>query len=76
MAGIFSITLVFSEKLSALIKSRNLILTSVIFIVGLSGIKITLGVIEFKSMGLATIVTMILGIAFIIFDKLGIMNEE
>jgi len=76
LAGIFSITLVFSEKLSALIKSRNLILTSVIFIVGLSGIKITLGVIEFKSMGLATIVTMILGIAFIIFDKLGIMNEE
>lgn len=111
LAGIFSIILGFSGKLSALIntiptpviggisfllfgtiatsglrvfieeqvdfsKSRNLILTSVIFIVGLSGIKITLGAIEFKGMGLATIVAMILGIAFIIFDKLGIMNEE
>lgn len=57
-------------------KSRNLILASVIFIVGLSGIKVNIGAIEFKGMGLATIVAMVLGIAFIIFDKLGIMNEE
>lgn len=109
-AGLFSIILGFSGKLSALIntiptpviggvsfllfgtiavsglrtfmeekvdfsKSRNLILASVIFIVGLSGIKVNFGAIEFKGMGLATIVAMILGIAFIIFDKLGIMNE-
>jgi uracil permease len=56
-------------------KSRNLILTSVIFIVGLSGIKLTLGTIELKGMGLATIVAMVLSISFMIFDKLGIMNE-
>lgn len=56
-------------------KSRNLILTSVIFVVGLSGIKLTLGNMEFKGMGLATIVAMVLSISFIVFDKLGIMNE-
>jgi len=56
-------------------KSRNLILASVIFIVGLSGIKLTLGTAELKGMGLATIVAMVLSISFIIFDKLGIMNE-
>ncbi|GEP62578.1 uracil permease [Clostridium beijerinckii] len=56
-------------------KSRNLILTSVVFIVGLSGIKLTLGTIELKGMGLATLVAMVLSISFMIFDKLGIMNE-
>jgi uracil permease len=110
-AGLFSIILGFSGKMSALIntiptpviggvsmllfgtiatsglrtfieekvdfsKSRNLILTSMIFIVGLSGITLSLGSVQLKGMGLATIVGMILSILFIIFDKLGIMNEE
>lgn len=66
----------FIEEKVDFAKSRNLILTSVIFIVGLSGIKVTLGFVELKGMGLATIVAMVLGIAFMIFDKLGIMNEE
>ncbi len=56
-------------------KSRNLILTSIIFIVGLSGIKLTLGSTEITGMGLATLVAMVLSICFMIFDKLGIMNE-
>lgn len=110
-AGIMSIILGFSGKLSAIIntiptpvvggvslllfgtiatsglrtfieekvdfsKSRNLILTSVIFIVGLSGINLSIGVVELKGMGLAAIVGFVLNLAFIIFDKLGIMNEE
>lgn len=57
-------------------KSRNLILTSIIFVVGLSGIKLTLGTTEIKGMGLATIVAIVLSISFMIFDKLGIMNES
>jgi uracil permease len=110
-AGIISIILGFSGKLSAIIstiptpvvggvslllfgtiatsglrtfieekvdfsKSRNLILTSVIFMVGLSGIKLSIGVVELKGMGLAAVVGIALNLAFIIFDKLGIMNEE
>ena len=57
-------------------KSRNLILSSVIFIVGLSGIKLTMGSFEIKGMGLATIVAIVLNLSFIIFDKLGLMNEK
>ena len=52
-----------------------LILTSVIFIIGLSGISINLGSVSLKGMGLATVVGLILNLAFLIFDKLGIMNE-
>lgn len=66
----------FIEEKVDFAKSRNLILTSVIFIVGLSGIKIAFGAFELKGMGLATVVAMVLSIAFMIFDKLGIMNEE
>lgn len=65
----------FIEEKVDFAKSRNLILTSVVFIVGLSGIKLTLGTIELKGMGLATIIAMLISICFIIFDKLGIMNE-
>lgn len=57
-------------------KSKNLILTSVTMIVGLSNIAVRFGAIEIKGMGLATIVAMILSIAFMIFDKLGLMNEK
>lgn len=56
-------------------KSRNLILASIIFVVGMSGIKLTLGHLELKGMGLATIVAIVLSLSFMIFDKLGIMNE-
>ena len=57
-------------------KSRNLILSSVIFIVGISGITLTMGSFEITGMGLATIVAIILNLSFIIFDKLGLMNEK
>ena len=57
-------------------KSRNLILSSVIFIVGLSGITLTIGNFEITGMGLATIVAIVLNLSFIIFDKLGLMNEK
>lgn len=43
---------------------------------GLSGINLSIGVIELSGMGLATVVGIVLNLAFILFDKLGIMNEE
>lgn len=66
----------FIEKGVDFAKSRNLILTSVIFVIGLSGVTVKLGAVELKGMGLATIVAMILSISFMIFDSLGIMNEK
>lgn len=65
----------FIEEKVDFAKSKNLIMTSIIMIVGLSGIKMTLGPVEIKGMGLATIVAMVLSISFMIFEKLGLMNE-
>ncbi|MGL4772968.1 MAG: uracil permease [Clostridium sp.] len=58
-------------------KARNLIMTSVIFIIGLSRVSISLGDsgVQLTGMGLATVVAIFISIVFMIFDKLGIMNE-
>jgi uracil permease len=56
-------------------KPRNLILTSVVMIIGLSGAHINLGSVPLQGMGLATIVALVLNIVYLIFDKLKLMNE-
>lgn len=55
----------FIEEKVDFAKSRNLILASVIFIVGLSGIKLTIGAFEIKGMGLATLVAIVLSLSLI-----------
>ncbi len=57
-------------------KSRNLTLTSVIFVTGLSGVALQIGNIELKGMVLACILGMALSLLFYIFDKLGITNDQ
>jgi uracil-xanthine permease len=54
-------------------RSRNLILTSVILIIGLSGIRIQIGVVELKGMALATMIGIVLNLVFIILDKFNLM---
>lgn len=56
--------------------ARNLILTSVVLIVGLSGAKITLGAASLQGMGLATVVAMVLSLFFNLLDMLGLSNES
>ena len=56
-------------------RSRNLILTSVVFVTGLSGIAVQIGNVQLKGMVLACIVAMILSLLFYIFDKLKITND-
>jgi len=56
-------------------KSRNLILTSVIFVTGLSGVAVKLGNIELKGMVLACILGMVLSLCFFILDKLHLTND-
>lgn len=58
-------------------KARNLIMASVVFIIGLSRVSISLGDsgVQLSGMGLATVVALVISISFMIFDKLGIMNE-
>ncbi|SDM10772.1 uracil permease [Kandleria vitulina] len=57
-------------------KSTNLILTSVIFVVGLSGIKISIGNISLSGMVLACMVGMILSLVFHLLGKCHMLNEE
>nr|WP_317361255.1 uracil permease [uncultured Blautia sp.] len=57
-------------------RSRNLALTSVIFVTGLSGITIRFGEIELKGMVLACIVGMILSLSFYVLDKLNLTNDK
>ena len=56
-------------------KSQNLILTSVIFVTGLSGIRINLGNVKLSGMVLACIVGMLLSLAFYVLEKLHLTNE-
>jgi len=57
-------------------KSRNLILTSVIFVTGLSGIKVNLASVQLSGMILACIVGMILSLIFHMLDKFHLTNDE
>ena len=57
-------------------KARNLAMSSVIFVTGLSGAAINIGEVQLTGMCLATIVGMIMGLAFFIIDKTGIANDK
>ena len=57
-------------------RSRNLTLTSVVFVVGLSGVAIKFGNVELTGMVLACIVAMILSLIFYILDKLHLTNDQ
>lgn len=56
-------------------RSRNLTLTSVVFVTGLSGVTLNIGEVSLKGMVLACIVGMVLSLLFYIFDKLGWTND-
>ncbi|KRQ86545.1 Uracil permease [Caloramator mitchellensis] len=56
-------------------KPKNLILTSVVMTIGLSGAHLNIGQVQLKGMALATIVAIVINLFFILFEKLGVMNE-
>lgn len=56
-------------------KSRNLILTAITFIIGLSGITVQIKEVSLRGMALATIVAVIVNLVFIVLEKLNLMNE-
>lgn len=55
--------------------SRNLALTSVIFVTGLSGISVKFGQIELKGMVLACVVGMLLSLLFYVLDRFKLTND-
>lgn len=56
-------------------KSRNLTMTAVIMIIGLSGAKLTFGTVTVQGMVLATLVAIVLSLVFHLFDYFGMMND-
>ncbi|WKY47124.1 uracil permease [Eubacteriaceae bacterium ES3] len=57
-------------------KSRNLALTSVVFVVGLSGVSLTFGSIQLSGMVLATVVGMVLSLIFYVLDRMKLTNDS
>lgn len=56
-------------------KARNLILTSVVLIVGISGAHIQLGTVEMKGMALATVVAIFISLVFKLLEMVSFMND-
>lgn len=57
-------------------RSRNLTLTSIVFVTGLSGIAVNFGDIQLTGMVLACVVGMALSLIFYILDKLKLTNDR
>lgn len=56
-------------------RNRNMVLTSVIFVVGLSGVSVNIGDVQLKGMVLAAIVAMVLSLIFHVLDLLKWSND-
>ncbi len=74
MIGASGIRLMVDSKIDYS-KARNLAMTSVVFVVGLSGIAINLGQVQLKGMSLAALVGMLLGLIMYLLDKFKLTNE-
>ena len=56
-------------------KNRNLILTSVVFVAGLSGLTLTFGSVSITGMTLAAVTAVIISLVFFLLDKAKLMND-
>ncbi len=63
------------EKRVDYTKPRNLVLTSVVLISGISGAALKLGTVELRGMALGTMVAIFLSLLFWGFDRLGLSND-
>ena len=57
-------------------ESVNLILTSVVFVTGLSGVVVQVGTTSLTGMVLACITAMLMSLLFYLFDKFNLLNKE
>ncbi len=74
MIGASGIRLMVDSKIDYA-KPRNLALTSVVFVTGLSGAAINIGSSQLTGMSLAAVVAMVLGLIFYVLDKLKLTND-
>ncbi|MNO86654.1 Uracil permease [compost metagenome] len=66
---------IFVEQKVDFSKATNMLLATVVLVVGLSGTTLTLGTVELKGMALATIVGILLSLLFKLFEVLRISND-
>ena len=57
-------------------RSRNMAMTSVIFVTGLSGISVEFGGIQLSGMVLACVTGMLMGLLFFVLDQLKLTNDR
>jgi len=57
-------------------RSRNLILTSLVLVAGVSGASVTIGTVALKGMALGTVVAIVLSLVLAVFDRLRIANDS
>ena len=74
MIGTSGIRLLVDQKVDYS-KSINLVLTSVIFIAGLSGLSLKFGAIELQGMVLASVVAVVLSALMTLLKKLNLINQ-
>ena len=74
MIGASGIRLLVDRKVNYA-KARNLAMTALVFVVGLSGVFIQIGKVQLTGMCLATIVGMLMGGMFYLIDRLRIAND-
>ncbi|WP_105301188.1 uracil permease [Anaerococcus marasmi] len=74
MIGTSGIRLLVDQKVDYS-KSYNLVLTSVIFIAGLSGLSLKFGAIELQGMVLASVVAVVLSALMTLLRKLNLINQ-
>ncbi|MNJ49939.1 Uracil permease [compost metagenome] len=67
---------IFVEQKVDFSKATNLLLTSTILVIGLSGTKLTMGSVELKGMALATVVGILLSLFFKLIEVLGWSNDK
>lgn len=64
------------EKKVDYTQAKNLILTSTVLILGISGAAVKLGAVELKGMALGTVVAVVISLSFEIFGKMGLLAEQ
>ncbi len=64
------------EKKVDYTQPKNLILTSAVLVLGLSGAAVKIGVVELKGMALGTVISIVISLAFALFTHMGLMNKQ
>ncbi|AKG35841.1 uracil permease [Paenibacillus durus] len=67
---------IFVEQKVDFSKPTNMILATLVLVVGISGTTLTIGGVQLKGMALATIIGIVLSLLFKLFEVLGLSNDK